>query len=254
MQHRIDRLDTRNSHVRELMRTRRQLVAEFDALYEMSWIHHDNALEGIVLTGPEMKAALSPTKVIPNDTSTAATFAEIRNHKAAIEVIRAEAASPRRGGITLAFIKQLHEVLCQNFEGREEPLFRKEMPLHRTYFHEIAQPPKIGPMLDKVLEYTATTEFRETHPIRQVGRFHHGFMQAFPYTESSGKIARLVSNLLLMRGGFLPVIIPAVDRQRYYDALRHQPQNLVNLYVEAMENTVENATRFLEAPKLLRVS
>ena len=41
------------------------------------------------------------------------------------------------------------------------PLYRKDMPLHRTYFHEIAQPSKIPQALEKLIENTGSAEFKE---------------------------------------------------------------------------------------------
>jgi Fic family protein len=134
-------------------------------------------------------------------------------------------------------------------------VFRKDMPLHRTYFHEIHQPAKIADALDRVLQRTTTTEFKESHPIKQATQLHHEFMQVFPFTENSGKVARLLSNLILLRNGSLPAVIHAIDRQRYYEALKQAAPSLRNIYVEALENSLDNAFKFFEnAPRLSRVA
>ena len=41
---------------------------------------------------------------------------------------------------------------------REKSGFRKDMPLHRTYFHDISQPAKIPGELEKLVDVTASAE------------------------------------------------------------------------------------------------
>jgi Fic family protein len=252
MANRYQDLDDRSEDLRELMRARRDVTPQFQELFELSWIHHDNGLEGIVVTGAEMQAALSPLGPVAPDSSTNALYKEIRNHKAAIDFIRAEAQG-KKVSINLTLVRKLHELLCEGFENREKGAFRKDMPLHRTYFHEIMQPAKIPAGLDKVLDATTTAEFRESHPLKQAAQVHHAFMQVFPFTDNSGKIARLLGNLLLLRAEMLPALIHTIDRQKYYESLKQPPTTLRNLYFDALENALENATRFFEgAPKQRR--
>ena len=249
MANRYQDLDDRAEDLRELMRARKDATPHFEELFELSWIHHDNGLEGIVVTGAEMQAALSPLGAVAPDSSTHALYKEIRNHRAALNFIRAEAQN-KKISLNITLVRKLHEILSEGFEGREKAVFRKDMPLHRTYFHEIAQPVKIPAALDRVLDSTTGAEFREAHPLRQAAQLHHGFMQVFPFTENSGKVARLLGNLILLRAAHLPAIIHTIDRQRYYESLKQPPLALRNLYFEALENAHENATRFFEsAPK-----
>src|SRR5882672_12537830 len=53
---------------------------------DVSWIYHDNALEGVVLSYHELKAAID--KKIISDVSLIPMYEEIKNHKAAIELVR----------------------------------------------------------------------------------------------------------------------------------------------------------------------
>jgi hypothetical protein len=51
----------------------------------------------------------------------------------------------------------------------------------------------------------------------------------------------------------LPAIIHTIDRQKYYESLKQPPAILRNIYLEALENGLENATKFFEsAPKRRR--
>ena len=77
----------------------------------------------------------------------------------------------------------------------------------------------------------------------------HPYLHAYPYTDASGKVARLLANLYLIRGGFLPCVIHSIDRQRYYDSFRMPEAVLRDLMLEAMDNSLTHAEKhFAEAP------
>src|SRR6266496_176081 len=62
------------------------IVDDFYEKMDVSWIYHDNALEGIVLSYSELKAAID--KKIISDVTLIPMYEEIKNHKAAIELVR----------------------------------------------------------------------------------------------------------------------------------------------------------------------
>jgi len=235
-------IDDRTSELRLLMRKDREKAREFLGKFDCSLIYHENALEGIVFSSVELLAALDPNAVAA-DASLVPVFTEIRNHKAALEEVRKEARDAK-SKITVTLMKKLYEILGTGIEGREKANYRRDMPLHRTYFHDIAQPPRIPIQLEKLVDFTTTAEYREMHPVHQAATVQYMFMQAFPFTDNSGKVARLLSHLVLIRSGYLPAIIHAIDRQRYYEALRLPVPNLRQLLLEAMENSLENAFKF----------
>jgi len=239
-------LDARNAELDRLLAAHPQAAAEFRRRYAMSWYHHENALDGIVLTEQELVQALEHHVV--GDASLMSVLTTIRNHRAALERVEAEARG-RKSRLSVPFLVELYEILLRdtNPSAKEKAIFRREMPLHRTYFHEIAQPAKIEEELEKVVKFTGTAEFKEYHPVRQAAHVHWAFMQVFPFAEHNGKIGRLLQALYLIRAGYMPPIIHASDRSRYYETLRMPATALRNLLIEAIENSFENAARFLRA-------
>jgi len=45
----------------------------------------------------------------------------------------------------------------------------------------------------------------------------------------------------------LPAIIHAIDRQRYYESLKQPATSLQAIYMEAVENSLENAFKYFES-------
>ena len=247
MKSRFVDIDDRMDDLADRMRSDPDLGEDFIKRYELSWLYHENALEGVVYTGQELATALANLPLA--DATFVGTLHEIRNHKIASDLVREEARS-KKLRVNLTLVRKLYETLGAGIEGRSEAEFRKDMPLHRSYFHEIAQPSRIPAALQKVLDGCESADFRNAHPIQRAARLHHGFMQVFPYTENSGRVARLLANLVLLQAGYrLPVIIHATDRQRYYESLRLPETILRDLTTDALDNALAQGEKFFrEAP------
>ncbi len=238
-------IDDRMDDLADRMRADQELTDEFMRRYELSWLYHENALEGVVYSGQELQTALDNPAIA--DAAFVNAFREIRNHKAAMDLAREEAKA-KRLRVNMTLVKKLYETLGAGIEGRNTQDFRKDMPLHRAYFHEIAQPAKIPALLQKVLDGCDSADFRNAHPIQRAAKLHHGFMQVFPYTENSGRVGRLLANLILLQSGYrVPCIIHATDRQRYYESLRMPETVLRDLTMEALDNALEQAEKFFRA-------
>jgi Fic family protein len=64
--------------------------------------------------------------------------------------------------------------------------------------------------------------------------------------QEHGRVARVLSNLMLARDGYMPAIVHSIDRQRYYEALRAEHMGLIPLYMEAVSTSVETAIKFYD--------
>lgn len=212
---------------------------------DMSWIYHDNALEGVVYTPEELRTAIEEDVV--SDTSLMPTYDEIRQHKEAIDLVR-ELAQKKRLTVNLDVIKQIYFTLDpEEAESKGTAIYRKEVPLHRLYFHEIAPPDKISYRMRQLVQWMGSNETKRlAHPVRVAAKAHYTLMQIYPFPKHSGKVARLLMNLLLMRDGYPPAILHATDRQRYYEALKNSADALARLVNEALRNSVVTGIRYFE--------
>ena len=128
-----------------------QVRKEYQERFDIAWIYHDSALEGVVYSMDELKSAIYDDAVV--DPSLIPVYDEIRNHMGAIEMIR-EMASRRRFTPNLDVIKKLFAQLApEELEGKGPPKYRKDMPLHRLYFHEISQPDKISYRMRQLVQW-----------------------------------------------------------------------------------------------------
>jgi Fic family protein len=242
-------IDDRTQDLADLLRDHPAVGQEFSRKYELSWIYHDSALEGVVYSGREIEIALAGQPLA--EAGSMALFRDIRNAKAAIDVVREEAAQ-KKIKITLPLVRQLYATLHAGNEARAHADFRKDIPLHRAYFHDIAQPGQIAPKLAALLELSESADFKAAHPIQRASKLHHGFMHVYPYTEGSGRIGRLLANLVLMHAGYQPCVIHTIDRQRYYESLKLAESTLRDLMMESIENGLASAEKFCRDAVLTR--
>jgi len=235
-------LDDRTEDVRELMRQRPRETLDFLDKYELGWVYHECALEGMVLTHAELLQALEPNSGMV-DSSMVHAFTEVRNQRNAIEFIKEEARA-KQVKYNLTLVKKLYEVLYSNLPNRTPVTFRRDMPLHRTYFHDIVQPVQIQPALEQLFAFMASEEFHKLHPFKQATHSHHRFMEIFPFSDLSGKVGRMMMNLILVRAGYMPLVIHSMDRQTYYDALRLNATQFGQAMMQSMDNALDNAFKF----------
>ena len=82
--------------------------------------------------------------------------------------------------------------------------------------------------------------------VRFATRAHYDFLRVFPFQSDSGKVARLLLNILLLRAGLPPAIIHMSDRQRYYEALKGSPGSMVTIVQDAIDNNLSSIEKLIE--------
>jgi Fic family protein len=222
--------------------------AKYLADLDMSWIAHDSALEGVVYTLAELRSAMgTPDGEVAFDSSLQPVVEEIRRHREALNFVR-EQATKKRVPITVDVVKRIYCVLHPEEGDVKTVKYRKDIPQHRLYFHEYAPPDKIAYKLRQVIDWVNDPETRRTrNAVRVAGRAHYDLLRIFPFTHDSGKVARLLMNLLLLRSGYPPAIVHSTERQRYYDALKGSSASMTQIVQEAIDNNLGSVEKLLEA-------
>jgi hypothetical protein len=221
---------------------RRRYIDSFD----MSWIYHDSALEGVVYTFDELRTALAGQTAPVADSSLQPTYDDIRRHKEAIEFVR-DFAMKKKLPVTLDVIKKIYLILHPAEGDIKTVKYRKDIPQHRLYFHEYAAPDKIAYKVRQIVDWLNDPETRKTrNGVRIAARAHYDLLRVYPFPVDSGKAARLFMNLLLMRSGLPPAILHSTERQRYYEALKGSATTVLQMVQEAVENALSSVEKLLD--------
>jgi Fic family protein len=244
----VQSIEERTAYLEERLKA---ASAEVQSIYrddlDMGWIAHDSALEGVVYTVSELRAAIGGPEVgATADSSMQPVVEEIRRHREALNFVR-ELATKRRMPVTIDIIKRIYCVLHPEEGDVKTVKYRRDIPQHRLYFHEYAPPDKIAYKLRQVIDWMNDPELRRARtPVRLAARAHYDLVRVFPFPTDSGKVARLVMNLLLLRSGYPPAIIHSTERQRYYEALKGSTATMYTIVQDAMENSLASIEKLLD--------
>ncbi|MEQ9496316.1 MAG: Fic family protein [Deltaproteobacteria bacterium] len=231
-------IDDRTEDLLELAASHPDIWQGFLRELELSWIYHENALEGIVLTHAELTSALKGRPIAPE------TYHDIRNERLAVSLVRREAAEG--GKVDMALVRRIHATLGSHDPDFQPARYRKDIPLHRAYFHDIAQPQVIPSRVQKLFDWAIENDPEDDDAVRFAAHLHHEYMSIFPFSHHTGKTGRLLVNYVLIRHGYMPVVFHATERQRYYDTLRLSKKHMEQLLIDMMANCIENGTMYIE--------
>jgi Fic family protein len=240
-------MDTENEKLKTLVARHSSLWNEFHEKLQISWIYHDHGLEGTVLQPREITVALN--NKVASDSSFLPMYQEIKNYYNGIQLIRDLVDGERSGeDITTTLILELYEVLAKDLRGvQAEGELRNDDGRYGAYYHKCCPSEEVKQGMEKLLKRINLFSANLVHPLVMIARFHYDFMQLMPVGKLSGKVGRLLMNLLLLRQSYTPAIIHAVERARYYESLASEDEDqLVLILSESVGSTVESATRYIE--------
>lgn len=242
----LEKLDEKAQNVRQAMiNAPKEQITAFWSNLDLSAIYHDWALEGQVVSPEELDAALGARAVA--DVSSIPQNIVIRMHKQALEFSR-ETATRKNIVFTPELFHEFHSFFVSDSRREKSGRYRKDIPLHRSYFHEICAPEKIEGNMQKLIDWMNDPEEAvNLHPIEWAAKFHFRFMHIFPFVETTGKVARTISNMILIRYGYLPAVIHATERQRYYEVIRQSQSALQELIVESAASSLDAAYKFIRS-------
>lgn len=241
-------IDARKREVEAVVEAWRGVVAsvpqevrdEFRSKLLISFIYHDAALEGDVLSHAEIKAA-ADTSII-SDASLIPSYEAIANFYAATTVGLELAKPDKKIPITLELIKQIFGVLCPSAKDSDFA-YRTEGPLHRLYYHTIAGSEAVSDEMEALGQWLLSSDFLDLSGLEKCAELHWRLMGVFPWLNESGRLSRIMSLMILAQENYPLAIIHSIDRQTYYEALRAPDSGaLLELYLDAVVTTANSET------------
>lgn len=84
------------------------------------------------------------------------------------------------------------------------------------------------------------------HPLLIASSFHQQFIDIHPFGDGNGRMARILTNLILMVCNYAPIIIRTENREEYYQVLNESsatdPTEIAiffgNLLIQSLEMTL----------------
>jgi Fic family protein len=187
------------------------LIAAVRQSYDLEITFSSNAIEGNTLTLRETKEVIEHGVTIGG--KPLKDHLEAQDHHMALDYMYEMA----RGQELLSerIVKELNSLVVKRTQsdiaGRYSPLPRV-VSGSKTVF---PSPLKVPEMMEALARDLAKTEFTPTAAFEA----HFRLTNIHPFADGNGRTARLLMNLILVRGGYQPVAVRVKDRDEYLDAL-----------------------------------
>ncbi|OIP97944.1 hypothetical protein COT69_02035 [candidate division WWE3 bacterium CG09_land_8_20_14_0_10_39_24] len=177
-------------------------------------VHYSTHLEGNLLEFPEVKKIIEgyEDEVIAFDRD----VYEVLNYREIVKFIeklfeKAKSSENKKYSsdmLDLELILKIHRILSRKIlkEGRRGAIRTKNADLISSkHFKKVLVFPKVTeimPNLTGFLEWVASKNGRETHPVLKAGIAHYELTRIHPFDDQNGRTARALSTLILYLDGY----------------------------------------------------
>lgn len=190
--------------------TRNNLQALND-WYDVALTYSSNAIEGNTLTHSETAIVLEKGLTVRGKPMK--DHLEAIDHKEALDYVR-ELAS-QDSPITELDIKSIHQLVLgrsnKGEAGRYSPFERSVLGSNVSF----PSPVEIAPLMEDFGRWLSRAANTPQFAIEA----HAQLVTIHPFSDGNGRTARLLMNLVLIKGGYPPALINPEDKPDYIDAL-----------------------------------
>jgi Fic family protein len=214
------------------------LIKELQEYYRIDFAYTSNALEGNSLTE-------SGTKVVIEDGLTIGGKS-IREHNEALGHSDAYTLLEKLASnntITESNILELHRLFYFRIDESKAGKYRTEQVFISGTDY---LPPKCGDVPKLMKEFVdSLPQLKEEalHPVHYAAKVHERIATIHPFSDGTGRTARLVMNLALFQSGYPIAIIPPILRSDYISAIRLANKCNVELFYNFISNVAYESAR-----------
>ncbi|UMM28448.1 hypothetical protein L5515_011285 [Caenorhabditis briggsae] len=189
----------------------RRMMRETYFLY----VYHTVAIEGNTLSLGQTRAILESGMVIPG--KSIREHNEVIGMDAALRFLNCSLLSKEHHEISIDDILEMHRRVLGNADPVEAGKIRTTQ-VYVGKFTPVA-PEYVLEQLADMVDWLNDESTMAMDPIERAAIAHYKLVLVHPFTDGNGRTARLLLNLIMMRSGFPPVILPVETRAEYYASL-----------------------------------
>lgn len=158
--------------------------------------------------------------------------------------------------LTEDLIKQIHESILlepyeiQSFDKEGKPTLKmieigkyKQSP--NNFFGnngkmlKFASPEETPKKMKELLKwFSAEIQKEEVNPIVLAAEFHYRFVKIQPFDDANGRIAKILTNLILMQSGYPPIAIKQSEKNVYHFALQTADTGQLEPFIDFIARNV----------------
>ncbi len=240
----LQRADQLNTQINELKNTDSSLWETILLKLKIDWTYNSNSIEGSTLSLGETHFFL--TEGLTIEGKPFRDFLDAKNHMEAIEYLYDIIADDRE--ISEGVIKELNALIlsgvnytkAQDSSGkpirkRATPGTYKTEPNHVLLpsgeIHQYVEPIQVQSQMQELIEWIDDSS-REIHPIVVASIVHYNLVRIHAFDDGNGRGARIVTNLILIKNHYFPVVIRSEKKRRYLEALQQADGGDISPFAE----------------------
>ena len=190
------------------------------------WTHSSTALEGNTLTLGDTHAVLAMGLTVSG--KPLSEHQEIVGHAKAIDLLYQSLAEP----LTKALIYDLHKaVQTEIIHDIFKPMGAWKVEVNGTYtvtsndkqlYLEYANPMHVNVLMEEVILFINNVDISTiniNNAIKYYAKVHMAIAHIHPFFDGNGRLARLISNIILLKAGLPPIVIEKSQRRKYIECL-----------------------------------
>lgn len=122
--------------------------------------------------------------------------------------------------------------------------------------YEYCPPIHVESEIDNLIKLYSELEEKEVHPLVIASWFHHAFTIVHPFQDGNGRIARLLTSLILIRHQLFPLNILRNEKPEYIKVLENadegNPNELIKFFSRLQRRNIESALNIQTQPDSLK--
>ena len=233
-----DRIASKKAELDKLRPLSRKSLDALSSWYDVEITYTSNAIEGNTLTRSETAILLE--KGITVNGKPFKDHAEAIGHKEALSYMRSLAAAPQGSGplVREGDIRELHRLVIGRADPEEAGRYSQHARAIAGSMVRLPSPAEIGPLMG---DFARSLESAQPTP-QTAFDAHLRLVSIHPFSDGNGRTARLLMNLVLLKGGYPPVVIAPEHRADYIESLEtHHTARDSLPFMQFMTDRLENS-------------
>jgi Fic family protein len=219
------------------------ITKNLDEWYKVEFTYTSNAIEGNTLSRAE--TALVVEKGLTAEGKSIVEHLEAINHVKAWEYVQS-LQSQKVPSVSEKNILTIHSHILHAIDDSNAGRYRSVPVRIAGSTVVMPNPLKVPFLMNEFITWLRTTK---EHSVDIAIKAYFKFVSIHPFTDGNGRVGRLLMNLILIQGGYPPVIIRKEDRRKYIENIeKGQLTGDLSDYVSFMYQAIGDSLNiYLEA-------
>ncbi len=204
--------------------------------FRLRHTYHSDAIEGNTLSLQETKVVLEEGLTING--KPLKDHIEAKDDAEAFDLMIELAQKKKQ--ITQEIIQRIHETVTKG-TLTDPGKYRTE---NVRISGSKTTPPSYLKIVKLIDDYIKDIKTLKMNTISKAAFIHHKFVWIHPFSNGNGRVARLLTNLYLIKEGYPPIVLKKDDRKKYYNVLKQADSGDLNPLTDFIAKEVHESLQY----------